>query len=691
MNNEERQLGSRYRLQEMIGRGAMGEVWRAVDQRDRPVAVKLLLPQWAKDPAMVQRFVTERAVVTGIDSPHVVKVRDMVVEGDAMGIVMEFVDGPDLRTQLGSVGTFSPQQVAQMGSDLAKGMQELHAHGVVHRDIKPENVLLAGSADAWQPKLTDFGISRINDFTVQQPTTVVGTPHYMAPELADGGVPTAQSDLYALGVMLYELCCGVPPFQGTPLAVMHAHASLQPGRPDGIPDALWDVIVWLLRKEPSGRPMGAAQLAMTLDRIAPSLAGWPPAVALITPPAARSALRQDTTVAGAPATRTDTVLAGHPGLGTSLPGVSSSASSLRPGSPSATDGGAKVAPGVPRTTDFPGAGEAGGASAADSLSAPPRRRKRPGKAVLLLGLVALLAGTFGALQLLDGDGDGANAPASSPTPSLPPGTQAAANLQKIVTAAGTDQLSAFSSYPTSTSAVLVKGQKMVRWQVSQGGDAVQQQDKLPRQMPATTQSLSSLKVESIVATAEKFCHGSQYSVVSATGHVLTGVRCLGDPEYQTFLLDGKQWQPTTDRFSAAGLGQILAMTSTVAPDGVLAISLTEDEAILTMPSQKATTGATCHYPRVRLPLTLAGKASVHPSSCDPAPSGTDTLRRLKKIKASQIDPAKTATALAKAAGKIGAELGTCTVVQIRADDAGSPEVKLACPGTSGATITKAVR
>ncbi|MDN5564187.1 MAG: serine/threonine protein kinase, partial [Luteococcus sp.] len=348
-NSDERQLGSRYRLQEMIGRGAMGEVWRGVDQQGATVAVKLLLPQWSQDPAMVARFVAERSVLTGIHSPYVVEIRDMVVEGDAMGIVMDHVDGPDLRTHLGRVGSMAPGEVARLGANLARGLHELHGHGVVHRDIKPENVMLAGSPGDWEPKLTDFGIARINDASTRQATALVGTPNYMAPELADGAAPSPHSDLYALGILLYELCCGVTPFQGNPLAVMQAHATLVPGRPDGIPGELWDVIAWLLRKDPTGRPQGAGQVATALDGVAPGLAGRPPAPALSSPPPGVPQVRQGTTFLGSAPPRTDTVLASP---GSSIPPVGQASTAQAPNVPPAAAYAGD--PGVPRITAMPG-------------------------------------------------------------------------------------------------------------------------------------------------------------------------------------------------------------------------------------------------------------------------------------------------------------------------------------------------
>ncbi|MEL4356473.1 MULTISPECIES: serine/threonine-protein kinase [unclassified Luteococcus] len=409
--SEPRQFGSNYRLVERIGSGAMGEVWRGLDAQDQPVAVKLLLPQWSRDPAMVQRFVAERQVLTGIVSANIVQVRDLVVEGDAMGIVMEYVPGADLRTQLATAGTLAPNQVSQLGAGLAHGLQDLHNHGVVHRDVKPENVLLAGVPGNWQPKLTDFGISRINDASPQRATAVVGTPDYMAPELADGALPTPQTDLYSLGALLYELCCGVPPFQGSPLAVMRAHASLEPGRPAGIPDELWAILAWLLRKDPAARPASAMQLATALERITAGLDRYPPAAALTAPPPGVPTVRQGTTFMGATPPRSDTVLA-SPG---SIPPGSMPPGSIPPGA---------IPPGAMPVTSQPPAGQfsspppsspvAPGMAAAQWGPMPagspvppaPPANKRPGWPLWLAAVLVLALLGFGAVRVLGFPGSG---------------------------------------------------------------------------------------------------------------------------------------------------------------------------------------------------------------------------------------------------------------------------------------------
>ncbi|MEI4273036.1 protein kinase [Klenkia sp. LSe6-5] len=279
-------LGSGYLLQEPLGSGATGQVWRGTTREGEPVAVKVLRPELGSDPAVVARFVQEAQILTRLSGDHLVRVRDLVAEGARLGIVMDLVEGPDLRTELTRRGTFAPAEAAEVVDGLLAGLAAVHAGGVVHRDVKPENVMLEGGRPGGV-RVTDFGVARIADAgTGARRTTVIGTPEYLAPEVADGGEPTPASDLYAVGVVLYELVAGVTPFAGgSPLAVLRRHVEQQPARPDGMPDAIWQVAVELLAKDPARRPAGAEAVRSRLVASAPTLAGLPPLPALATPPA----------------------------------------------------------------------------------------------------------------------------------------------------------------------------------------------------------------------------------------------------------------------------------------------------------------------------------------------------------------------------------------------------------------------
>jgi serine/threonine protein kinase len=283
----ERPLGSSYVLQDVIGRGAMGQVWRGRDAVGHQLAFKVLRPELTEDPNVVQRFVQERSILTSIRHPNVVSVRDLVVEGDTLAIVMDLVEGGDLRGMLSGPRTLPPARVAELGAGIAAGLAAVHDAGVIHRDVKPENVLVDASSSPGRPRLTDFGIAKYvaQDGARRASTMLVGTPQYIAPELIDGNEPTSATDLYALGIMLYELACGVTPFAGgSTMAVLRNHAERLPGRPPGVPDSLWDLISWLLGKHAASRPQSASQVATLLDALVPELAGLPAAEALHEPP-----------------------------------------------------------------------------------------------------------------------------------------------------------------------------------------------------------------------------------------------------------------------------------------------------------------------------------------------------------------------------------------------------------------------
>jgi serine/threonine protein kinase len=282
----ERPLGSLYVLEEVIGGGAMGQVWRGRDRDGHRLAFKLLRSELTQDPKVVQRFVQERSILTSIQHPNVVRMRDLVVEGDTLAIVMDFVDGADLRAMLSGPRSLPAARVAELGAGIAAGLAAVHAAGVIHRDVKPENVLVDAGSSSGRPRLTDFGIAKyVQEGTSRRSTMLVGTPQYIAPELIDGKDPTPASDLYALGIMLYELVCGVTPFAGgSTMAVLRNHAERLPGRPPGVPDSLWDLISWLLGKHAAARPQSAGQVATVLDALVPELVGWPAAPALREPP-----------------------------------------------------------------------------------------------------------------------------------------------------------------------------------------------------------------------------------------------------------------------------------------------------------------------------------------------------------------------------------------------------------------------
>ena len=271
-------LGSRYVLHDVLGRGAMGQVFRgSVRGSGVPVAVKVLKPELVSDTEVVARFFRERSILTSIDHPNVAKVLDLVVEGETLGIVMELVDGQDLRRYLRARGTLPPAEAVYLVGQLLQGLAAVHAAGIVHRDVKPENVLVSMARGQMTLKLTDFGVSRLSyGASLTKMTSLIGTPEYMAPELAEHDTATPAADLYSAGIVLYEMLAGRTPFAGGhPLAVLRRQAEQPPPPVPGVPGELWAQIESLLAKDPGSRPGSAAA---ALNRLAPlqtALAGLP--------------------------------------------------------------------------------------------------------------------------------------------------------------------------------------------------------------------------------------------------------------------------------------------------------------------------------------------------------------------------------------------------------------------------------
>lgn len=266
-------LGSAYVLETRIGYGGMGEVWEGVGP-DGPVAIKLLRTELAEDPDVVMRFVRERTILRTLASPHIVEVRDLVVEGDRLAIVMELVRGSDLRHRLRDEATMLPAQATDLVAQVLEGLAVAHAADVVHRDLKPENVLVVDGPGGPTAKVVDFGVARIAAASRTSHTTgLIGTPKYLAPELGSGGRATAASDVYSAGIVWYELLFGRVPFDGEiPLAVLRAHADESPVRPPKVPGSLWQQLEAMLAKDPAARP-AAAEAATRLRALVPTLTG----------------------------------------------------------------------------------------------------------------------------------------------------------------------------------------------------------------------------------------------------------------------------------------------------------------------------------------------------------------------------------------------------------------------------------
>ncbi|KUM91143.1 serine/threonine-protein kinase [Streptomyces pseudovenezuelae] len=276
-----RKIGSRYTANQILGRGSAGTVWLG-EGPEGPVAVKLLREDLASDQELVGRFVQERTALLGLDHPHVVSVRDLVVDGNDLALVMDLVRGTDLRTRLDREKRLAPEAAAAIVADVADGLAAAHAAGVVHRDVKPENILLdmqgpLGPGGAHPALLTDFGVAKLIDSPRRtRATKIIGTPDYLAPEIVEGLPPRASVDIYALATVLYELLAGFTPFGGGhPGAVLRRHVTETVVPLPGIPDELWQLIVQCLAKAPASR-LRASELGTRLRELLPLLAGMPP-------------------------------------------------------------------------------------------------------------------------------------------------------------------------------------------------------------------------------------------------------------------------------------------------------------------------------------------------------------------------------------------------------------------------------
>ena len=271
-------LGGRYRLIELLGQGGMATIYRAVDtQLGRDVAVKLLRPEYLRDPDFSSRFRQEAQQAASLSHPNVVTVYDYGADASGPYIVMELVDGEDLATILKSSGALPPRQVARIGSAVARALAAAHAAGLVHRDVKPGNILIGRDG---QVKVADFGIARaIAEAQLTLPGTTMGSVHYFSPEQARGESATTSSDIYSLGIVLYEMLTGVRPFEGDSAAAVGL-ARLSGPVPDptliraSVPSELAAITRRAMAVDPAARFSSAGSMADALDAtLDPNAAG----------------------------------------------------------------------------------------------------------------------------------------------------------------------------------------------------------------------------------------------------------------------------------------------------------------------------------------------------------------------------------------------------------------------------------
>jgi eukaryotic-like serine/threonine-protein kinase len=257
----------RYRLERLLGEGATGLVFQATRNDGEQVALKLLRPERAAEAVSLARFVREARVAQGIDLRHVVPILEL---GEARGmtfLAMPHYEGGSLAARLRKHGRLGIDETVELAAQLGRGLDELHGHGVLHRDVKPSNVLLDGTGMA---ALSDFGLALATDSTRHTAEgQILGTPHYIAPELIEGLEATEASDVYALGCLLYECLAGEPPFAGGSAAAV-GFAQLAEPPPDireqraEVSADLAKALLAALGKDPAARPTSGTALARML-------------------------------------------------------------------------------------------------------------------------------------------------------------------------------------------------------------------------------------------------------------------------------------------------------------------------------------------------------------------------------------------------------------------------------------------
>jgi eukaryotic-like serine/threonine-protein kinase len=301
--DEKRLLNNRYELIERIGKGGMAAVYRARDvMLERTVAIKVLREDFSGDPVFQERFRQEARAAANLAHPNIVTVHDFGLDNGQLFIVMENIPGADLKTLLKKRGRFTPEEALPLIIQACAGLGYAHRAGLVHCDVKPQNLLVTPDK---RLKVTDFGIARaLATIQPDEKSDIVwGSPQYFAPEQASGDAPSPASDVYSLGIILFELLTGTLPFRGTSATdLAHLHLEAEPPLisellPE-VPPALEQILMKVLAKEPAQRYRTADQLGRVLlnfgnTRTAPSLS-LTPEMATDKEPETPTAQREDT-------------------------------------------------------------------------------------------------------------------------------------------------------------------------------------------------------------------------------------------------------------------------------------------------------------------------------------------------------------------------------------------------------------
>jgi serine/threonine protein kinase len=262
-----------YEIESVVGLGGIGILYRARQLRlDRPVALKLVEPDLARDPVIRERLRREARMVAALDHPNVVPLYEAGEEGGTVYIVTRWVEGTELGNLIHEDGPLEPGRAARTAAQIAAALEVAHEKGLVHRDVKPSNVILTPEDHVY---LTDFGLAKRADTAPGLTATdrMLGTVDYVSPEQIEGSEPDARADVYALGCVLFEMLTGEPPYAGQKggMAKMWAHVNAEPRsvrdrRPD-VPPALEEVIRRAMAKAPDARPTAAAFRASVLAAV----------------------------------------------------------------------------------------------------------------------------------------------------------------------------------------------------------------------------------------------------------------------------------------------------------------------------------------------------------------------------------------------------------------------------------------
>jgi len=262
-------LAGRYTLLDPLGQGGAAVVYRAQDGRlGRVVAVKVLRPQFVGDAEQVARFANEARAAASLTAPHIVDVYDYGQDADSLFIVEQYIDGQDLKHYIGQQGPLAPPEAARIAADVCLGLEVAHERGIIHRDIKPQNILIDRHS---QVRITDFGVAKaLSAPGLTQAGLTYGTAAYLSPEQATGNPVSPATDIYALGLVLYEMLCGHPPFEAESVVavtykqVYEAPPPLQVCAP-AVSPPLAAIVMRALAKDPAARYPTAADMAADLQ------------------------------------------------------------------------------------------------------------------------------------------------------------------------------------------------------------------------------------------------------------------------------------------------------------------------------------------------------------------------------------------------------------------------------------------